>query len=231
MRTQIRALVVCLMVSGAIRLGAANDSLQQVLARMDKAAPGFKGMTAQISYVTHTEVLNENDAETGTVTMKKVHPGEIQGKVDFTAPNQKSVTIEKRKVQEYLPKINTVQVFDLSKNGAQLDEFFLLGFGTSGTELAKDFDVMVLGDDNVKGQPAIHLKLVPKSPDARHYVQEIELWIPQQGDPYPLQEKIIEPSSDYHLVTYTDLKVNPPLPANALQLKLPAGVKIEHPGK
>lgn len=198
---------------------------------MDKAAAGFKTMTAQINYVTHTQVLNEDDKETGRVTMKKVHPDEIQGKVEFTAPDQKTVTIEKRRVQEYLPKINTVQVFDLSKHAPQLDEYFMVGFGTSGTELAKDFDVTLLGDENVKGQPAIHLQLIPKAPEARQYVQKVELWIPAQGDPYPLEEKIAEPSGDYHLVTYTDLKINPPLPADALQLKTPPGVKIEHPGK
>lgn len=231
MRTQFRGFVVCLILSGAVCLGAPNDNLSQVLARMDKAAADFKGMTAGINYVTHTEVLNENDTATGKVTMKKVHSGEIQGKVEFTAPDQKTVTIEKRRVQEYLPKINTVQVFDLSKHGAQLDEFFMVGFGTSGTELAKDFDVTALGEEKVNGQTAIHLQLIPKATDAQQYVKKIDLWIPAQADPYPLQEKITEPSGDYHLVTYTDLKINPPLAANALQLTLPPGVKIEHPGK
>ena len=67
--------------------------------------------------------------------------------------------------------------------------------------------------------------------EARRYVQKLELWIPDQGDPYPLREKILEPSADYRLVTYTDLKINPVLPPDALQLKLPTGVKIETPGK
>jgi hypothetical protein len=62
-------------------------------------------------------------------------------------------------------------------------------------------------------------------------VQKLELWIPVEGDPYPLREKNIEPSRDYRLVTYSELKINPPLQPNALQLNLPQGVKIEYPGK
>ena len=80
--------------------------------------------------------------------MKKVQAGEVQGRVDFTAPDRKTVTFEKRRIQEYLPKIKTLQVFDLAKHGEQLDKFLMIGFGTSGMELAKDYDVSVLGTEN-----------------------------------------------------------------------------------
>lgn len=219
---------MCLILAGT--LGAANENLQTVLERMDKAAASFKSMTAQITYVTHTDVLNENDTESGTVTMKKVHANDVEGKVDFTAPAPRTITIAKRRVQEYLPKIKTVQVFDLSKHLQQIDQFFMIGFGTSGTELADSYDMTVLGTEDVNGKSAIHLQLLPKGADVKRYVQKIELWIPAQGDPYPLREKILEPSADYHVVTYTDLKINPPLGPDALQLQLPPGVKIEHPG-
>jgi len=231
MQTRLRGFVVCLILAGPATLGATSDNLQQVLARMDKAANDFKSMTAQVTYVTHTDVLNEDDKETGTVTMKKVLPGEVQGLVDFTSPDRKTITFEKRKFQEYLPKMKTVQVFDLAKHGEQLDKFLMIGFGTSGMELAKDYDVTALGTENVNGHSAIHLQLIPKAPDARQYVQKLDLWIPDQGDPYPFREKIFEPSGDYRLVTYSDLKINPPLQPDALQLKLPPGVKTEYPGK
>ncbi len=108
---------------------------------MDKAANEFKSMTAQVTYVTHTDVLNENTTETGTVTMKKVQPGRSTGAGGFYFAGPQDCNFEKRRVQEYLPKIKTLQVFDLDKHGEQLDKFFMIGFGTSGTELAKDYDV------------------------------------------------------------------------------------------
>jgi outer membrane lipoprotein-sorting protein len=231
MQTRLRGFVVCLFLAALVPMAAADNDVQQVLARMDKAASEFKSMTAQVAYVTHTDVLNEDDKESGTVTMKKVQPGEVQGLVDFTAPDRKTITYEKRRVQVYLPKIKTVQVYDLAKQGEQLDQFLRIGFGTSGSELAKDYDVSVLGTETTKGPAAIHLQLTPRDSSARQYVQKLELWIPVQGDPYPLREKIIEPSRDYRLVVYSDLKINPPLQTDALQLKLPPGVKIEYPGK
>ena len=65
-----------------------SDAVQSVLARMDKAASEFKSMTARGTYVTHTDVINENSTETGTVVMKKVQPGEVQGLIEFPVTGQ-----------------------------------------------------------------------------------------------------------------------------------------------
>jgi outer membrane lipoprotein-sorting protein len=233
MPTRLRGFVVCLFLAGATAsLAAANDNLQQVLARMDKAASEFQAMTAQFVNVTHTDILNEDSPpETGTVTMKKVQSGEVQGKLNFTSPDVKIVTIEKRRVQEYLPKINTLQIFDLDKKGPQLDKFLMIGFGTSGTEIAATYDVTVLASEQVNGQAVTRLQLIPKNGEVKNYVKKLELWIPEQGDPYPVREKIFESSGDYLLVTYSKLQINPQLQPDALELKPAAGVKIEHPGK
>ena len=206
----------------------------ELVLRLDNASSRFQSMTATVTYLTHTDVIDENSTETGAVVMKKVAPGEVQGLINFTAPNQRSVTFEKRSVQIYFPKINTLQVYDLAKHGEQLDKFLMIGFGTSGTELAKDYTMTVLSSEAAKETPgiqALHLELIPKSPEARQYVKKVELWIPDHGDPYPLREKITEPSGDSRTMTYNDLKINPPLQPEALKLKLPAGVKTEHPGK
>src|SRR5271170_1685707 len=105
MKTQFRDSIVCLFLAGALAPpGIANDNLQQILSRMDKAASDFKSMTAQVTHLTHTDVLNDDSSETGAVTMKKVQPGEVQGRLDFTSPDLKTITIEKRRVQEYFPK-------------------------------------------------------------------------------------------------------------------------------
>lgn len=213
---------------------AASPVDRELLERLDAGASRFQAMSAVVTYLTHTEVIDENSTETGQVAMKKVAAGEVQGLINFTGPNTRSVTFEKRSVQIYYPKINTLQVYDLERHGEQLDKFLMIGFGTSGTELAKDYTMSVLGTETVKAMPgvqAIHLELIPKASEARQYVKKVELWIPEHGDPYPKQEKITEPSGDSRTMTYNDLKINPPLQPEALKLKLPAGVKTEHPGK
>ena len=213
---------------------AAAPVTPELLQRLDNAASHFQSMTATVIYLTHTDVIDENTTETGDVVMKKVAPGEVQGLINFTAPNQRSVTYEKRSVQIYYPKIKTLQVYDLEAYGEQLDKFLRIGFGTSGSELAKDYTMTVLGTEPVKeaqGVQGIHLQLIPKSAEVGKYVKRLELWIPEHGDTYPLREKITQPSGDSQTMTYSNLNINPTLPPDALKLKLPAGVKTEHPGK
>jgi outer membrane lipoprotein-sorting protein len=218
-----------------INLSAAADRPKEtILARMDKAASVFKNMTARATYVTHTDVINEDSPETATVVMQKVGAGEVRGLINFLEPDKHTVSIENRRVRIYYPKMNTVQEFDLGKHGEQLDQFLMIGFGTSGTALAKGYDVSVLGTETVKGFEGIQtirLQLIPKTGEARQYVTKLELWIPESGDPYPLQEKISEPSRDYRRITYAGIKTNQPLPPDALQLKPARGFKTEYPGK
>ena len=211
---------------------ATDDGLQDLLSRMDQAASSFQSMSAKVKYITHTAVLNDNSEESGTVLMKKVRPGQVQGLTDFIAPDRRTVAIDQRKIQVYYPKIKTVQIFDLGKHGEQLDRFLMIGFGTSGTELAHEYSLKLLGPDTALGQKMTKMELVPKAGEAREYVQKVELWIPDRPNPpYPLQEKIYEKSGDYRLVIYTDMKINEPLSADALKLKLPSGVKTEYPQK
>ena len=200
---------------------------------MDEAASKFQAMMARATFVTHTDVINENATESGNVVMKKAGSNSVQALLDFTEPasSRRTVTFSGRKAQIYYPKIKTVQNFDLGKGGEQIDQFVMLGFGTSGTELAQAYGMKVLGQETLNGQLAIKLELTPKSEEAKHYVTRLEMWVPDHGAPYPLQEKVYEPSGDYRLITYTDLKINPPIKSDALKLKLPFGVKQEYPQK
>jgi outer membrane lipoprotein-sorting protein len=59
-------------------------------------------------------------------------------------------------------------------------------------------------------------------------ITRIDLWI-QEGQSSPIQEKVTQPSKDYVLISYSDLKVNPDLPDSAFDLKLPEGVKRVKP--
>jgi len=207
-----------------------SDDVHPLQMRMDKAASEFKAMTANVTWVTHTDVLNEDSTETGSITMRRVKAGEVQGLVKFEKPDPKMVYLEKPNLQIYYPKTKILEVWDLGDQAEQLYQFVMIGFGTSGTALAKDYELKVLGMDTPNGQTAsaIHLQLTPKAAKVREYVKNLELWIPEQGDPYPIREKVSQPSGDYRSVIYSDLKINPlPLPPDALKLKLPAGVKTE----
>lgn len=102
----------------------------------------------------------------------------------------------------------------------------MIGFGTSGRALAKDYAMSVLASKTLKRR----LRLLPKSGEVREY-ETTGVVDSENGDPYPLREKISLLSGDYRLITYSDLMITPRLPPDALQLKRPVDVQTEYPGK
>ncbi len=206
------------------------ESVKDILARMDHAAATFRGMSAHVQWVDHTAVLDDNTIQKGAVRMKLRKPHVAEALLEFTEPDQKSVALHDKLVEIFYPKVKLLQIYDVGKNAALLDEYLLLGFGTPGKELAKSYGVELAGAETVAGRECTKLVLAPKSKEVRKNLTKIEIWIPYT-EAHPVQQRFHRPSGDYMQITYTEFQLNPPLPDAALKLKLPRGVKKEYPGK
>jgi outer membrane lipoprotein-sorting protein len=220
-----RFVVACLLISPA---GAASPSLEEVLARLDKAAPAFRSLKANLKKLTYTAVIKESAEESGAITLLRPRPKDLRMLIEISRPDQKGVYYQNRKLQIYYPKMQTVQEFDLGKQGALVDQFLLLGFGSSAADLKAGYEIKLGGEEQVGAYRATRLELTPKSAQAREHVRLIELWISDELS-QPVQQKIHQPSRDYILITYSDLKINPGLTEDAVRLNLPKGVKREYP--
>jgi len=208
---------------------AAPESLADILKRMDRAADSFKDLSADVRWVQHTAVIDEDSAQTGTMLLKR-NKRDTQMLVNFKEPDRKTVQLHDRKLDIYYPKQNTVQEYDIGQHRDLLDQFMLLGFGTSGKELAAVYDMKVLGAETINGEPTTRIELVPKSADVRRNLLKVEMWIPV-SEAYPIQQKFYLPGGDYKLVTYTNVKMNPGLSDSDLKMKLPKDAKREYPQK
>jgi outer membrane lipoprotein-sorting protein len=110
-----------------------------------------------------------------------------------------------------------------------LDEFFLIGFGTSRADLQASYNLRLVGSDTIGGQKTDRLELIPKSKEVLQHLTRLEIWV--AGNGYPVQQKFYEPAGDYMVFTYSDMKINPELAESALKLHLPKNVKHEYPQK
>jgi outer membrane lipoprotein-sorting protein len=215
----------------AIALNAsAALTTEDVLSRMDASSSSFKTAVAKIKRITHTAVLNDNSEESGTVSMMRNKGKDVRMLIEFTQPDPKSVSFQDRKAQIYYPKLNQVEIYDLGKYGKLVDQFLLLGFGTSGRDLANSYSIKVVGEDTVAGRKTVKLELVPKSQEAREQLTKVELWMAENAE-FPIQQKFFQPSGDYIFITYSDVKMNEQLSPEALALKMPKDVKKVTPQK
>lgn len=212
----------------AAPLAPVEASLQDVLERMDRAAAGFRSVTAKIRKTTRTAVINDESTERGVLYLARRGRRELEMRIDFSDPDVRSIAFSDRKAEVFYPKINTVQVYDLGRHRALVDQFLLLGFGTAGRELTRDYQVRLAGAEAVAGAPADKLELIPKAKEAREHLTKVELWIARDGG-HPVQQKFYTPSEDTTTIVYSDIRLNPPLGPAELSLKLPPDVKREYP--
>jgi outer membrane lipoprotein-sorting protein len=225
---RLRLMAIAVLCCAPVTFAA--PSLKDVLDRMDQAAASFRGVTAKIRKAALTAVINDETVEQGVIWLSRPAKKSVRMKIDFTEPDPRSLAFSDRKGEVYYPKINTVQVYDLGRHRALVDQFLLLGFGTPGRELARDYQVKLAGAEQIAGVAADKLELVPKSKEARQHLTKVELWIANPGG-YPVQQKFYMPSEDTTTITYSGVQLNPPLAEADLALKLPPDAKREFPQK
>jgi len=84
--------------------------------------------------------------------------------------------------------------------------------------MLKSFDVKYAGSETVGGINAAKLELVPKGERVRNVFAKLYLWIdPARG--ISVQQQFVEPSGDYRLAKYSDIKLNQKIADSAFKLK------------
>lgn len=214
-------LALCVAVFAAAAYGQSVDA---VLARMDQAAPRFRAMEADVQMTTYTAIIGDKTVENGTLKMQRVKSGEVRAIIDFShQTDAREIAFLGKIIRIYYPNLNAYQDYDVGKNTEILNQFLLLGFGSSGKALAQSYTITMAGTEKLAGQETTKLVLIPNDPKVKERLSKIEMWVPNNAA-YPVQQQFYEPSGNYRLVTYLNIKINPSM-RGTLELKLPSGAK------
>jgi outer membrane lipoprotein-sorting protein len=233
MRILLRALVlstplvVCLLTASAWSQNADSAGLERVLNQMDAAAKDFKTAEASVVWDQYDKVVNETDSEKGKIYFRR-EDGEVQMAADFVEPDKKYVIYSGGKIQVYQPKIDQVNVYDPGKNRGDVESFLVLGFGGSGHDLQKSYDVKLLKSETVNGVAAEELELIPKSIHWRNNIARILLWI-DLARSISVQQQLFEPGGNYRLVKYSDIQLHQKIPDSVFKLKTTGKTKTISP--
>ncbi len=197
------------------------DTAEAVLARMDKAAPNFKAMSANVRMVTHTAVLNDNTVETGTFEMQKKGK-DVRAIMNLAENGGRQLGFFGKVVRIYYSNLNTYQDYQVGKSNL-LNQYLLLGFGSSGKDLSHGYNITADGTEIIDGRMSTKLTLIPKDKAVLEHLTKVEVWIPNDAA-NPVQQEFYEPSGNSRKVTYSNIDLNPPI-KGLLQMKLPPGAK------
>jgi outer membrane lipoprotein-sorting protein len=204
-------------------------TLDETFARIDKAAFAFRGFKANIRKVSHLDAINEDTVDSGTITVRRAKPQELNVLVNFKEPDPKVVSLSGKKLEIYYPKRNAVDQYDLTKEyKLAAQQFLLLGFGSNSAELKTNYTVTLGGPEAVVGQKATRIVLLPKDKEVAKHSPKFELWISDETG-IAVQQKIYSTGGDFDVATYTDMKLMS-IPESDVKLQTPKDAVWNHPG-
>ncbi len=211
-------------VLAAGSLQGASLTLDQVLARMEQQGDTLRSLEADLTQRKWTDILQEFDqGESGRFQFLKAS-GEVYLRKDIQRPQPNFLVIRKGEVIFYQPAIKQAQRHQLGENKDKA-EFLLLGFGTSREALQEAYRMALLGEEEVDGRHTYVVELTPRSERVSAFFSKIVLWIDSQLW-VPIQQKLVEPTEDYLLVGFRNVRLNPKLSPQDFELKIPKDVKV-----
>lgn len=197
--------------------GAGQQGLNTILAEMNKAAAGFRTAQADFQWDQYTRVVDEHDIQKGRIFFRRTKDG-IDAAIKVTSPDAKQVLFKDGKLMLYQPHIDQVTEYKASANRAEVESFMSLGFGASGKDLAGNFEIKLDGWETVDGVKTAKLDLTPKEAKVRSSLGRVLLWMDPVQD-VSLQQQFFEPSGDYRLTHYTNIRLNRKISDDVFRLK------------
>jgi len=190
--------------------------LECVLKKMDEAAANFHTTQADFIWDQYQRVVDETDTQKGTVYYRRSGT-QIEMMAEIKEPDAKFVLYKDGKLQVYQPRIEQVIQYPTS-GPSEIESYLVLGFGGSGEDLKKSFDVSYVGDEAVAGTATAKLQLIPRSEKFRNNVSKIVLWIDLSRG-ISLQQQFYQTQGDYRLAKYSAVRVNTKIGNEVFQLK------------
>lgn len=223
LRTGLVAIAL-LLVFSIFSVNQTNAQVQEVLKRMDEHQKALVSLKANIVMDKYNSQLDEHDISEGTAMYLKVKERDAMVRLEWTKPQQESLSVANKKYVLYRPRLNqaiTGNVDDAQKKdkgGSETFDFLKM----SKEQLKANYSYIYYGIEEIKGGiQTWHLELTPKS--AKSY-KSIDIWV--DGNGMVLQTKVNEKNGDSTTVLLSNLKKNETIRANDFVINIPKGVAI-----
>ena len=189
-----------------------------MLARLNAAASDFHSATAEFKFESiQTDPIPDTDTLKGIAYYEHkdghfqmaAHISEHDGK-----PAQKA----------YIFSGGTLRVSDTGKEkdakpysaANKYESYLMLGFGASGKDLEDKWNITYLGKETIDGVATDKLQLIAKDPQVLKLFPKVTIWL-DTAQAVSLKQVFDEGEGQSRVCTYSNIKVNQPLPKTAFK--------------
>jgi outer membrane lipoprotein-sorting protein len=212
--------VVCAGVWAAASQSHGPWTLEGVLRQLDAQDKTFRSLSADVERTKVTVVVNDRSTETGSILVR----GDKM-LLQMKSPDTRTILRTGDTLYLYTPGLKRVEEYNLGKNRTLVDQFLLLGFGTSGKELQKSYLITLMGEPTLDDKKTVELELTPKSQEVRNQISKIQIWL-DESSWLPIQQQFYETGSgDYFIIRYSKIVRNPGIGESEFKPHWPKGTE------
>ena len=200
-----------------------NSQLKTVLDQMDTASKTFRNARADFSCQYYEVVVHDTTDEKGPVYFLRNQSATEMGLVEQTPDGKPARVINYKDglLQVFDTGVNQITVFHAGANQGQVEKYFTLGFGGSGTDLSHSWNIQDLGPETLSdGSQQVKtrkLDLTAKDAGEKTFAH-ITIWV----DPtraLSLRQIFYLTNHDRRTCNYTNVKLNGRLDSDTFKIK------------
>jgi len=198
-----------------------DPKLQRVLDQLDAASKSFQSAAASVQRDVFTKAVSDTSTECGSIYYLRDKSGAIQmgmktanietnsctGFTLASGNESRIVAYKNGTLNMFEPKADHLTVMKAGANQAMADSFLTLGFGASGHELAKAWNITDQGQETISDIATEKLSLKSKDPKIAQNFAEVTLWVDLKRG-LPLKQKFLLNGGDYSTMSYTNIQYN-----------------------
>jgi len=186
---------------------------------MDMQAASFQSLTADLERTKVTVVVNDKSTESGKIFVRR----DDKMRIEVTQPDPRTILRDGDNFYIYNPKIRRVEEYNLGNKKSVVDQFLLLGLGTSGSSLKESYTITLQGEETLDNRKVLRLELLPKTDEVRKQLSKILLWL-DESTWLPVQQQFFEMGSgDYFIIRYRNINRNVRIPDSEFKPHWPRG--------
>ena len=225
-RTRILRILLLIIVASAcagmaLAQPAANADLSKILAQMDAASAKFHSAQANFQWDQFERVVSSTDTQSGVIYYLRSGANTSVAVDIETAdgqPSKKNIVFQGGVLKFYQPAINQMTVMHAGNKQDQYESYLTLGFGGSGSDLQKSWNIAYQGMETIDGVATAKLDLVSKSDSVRNNFSHVTIWV----DPtraISLKQILYEPSGDSRTAYYRNIQYNKKISSSVFKIK------------
>ncbi|HET9087395.1 MAG TPA: outer membrane lipoprotein-sorting protein [Acidobacteriaceae bacterium] len=207
---------------------AGNAALDKVLAQMDKAAASFHSAQADFQWDQFERVVSSTDSQTGVIYFLRSGTA-MQMAADILTydgqPAKKIVVFRDGVLKFYQPQIDQMTVIHAGEKKDQFESYLALGFGASGSDLKKSWDITYEGMETLDGVQTAKLDLVSKVAADRNTISHLTIWV-DPARAISLKQIMFEASGDSRTAYYRNIQYNKKVSSSVFKIKTDSKTQV-----